>query len=515
MRNLYLIITAFLLVGVVSSCSKTETEDRVNNDNFDQGDLSYTSDSNSEEYSGNMSPYSGSYTPPPTPGENYNEIVENPFVNVSDEAISTFSIDADGGSYSNARRFIENGNMPPADAIRTEEFVNFFNYDYPDEGGAHPIALNGEVSDCPWNTEHKLIRIGIKGKEMDRYELPPANFVLLVDVSGSMNSPNKLPLVVESMKLFVEEMKDEDRLSIVTYAGSSDVILESTAGTDRSTILAALDALSTGGGTNGADGLYTAYDIAEANYIEGGNNRIILATDGDFNIGIYDTDALIALIEEKRESGVFFTSIGVGSGNLNEGMLEQLANHGNGNFEYIDDIDQGRKVFVDEFAKFYTVAKDVKVQVEFNESVVSQYRLIGYENRLLETEDFEDDTKDAGEIGSGQSITALYELVMQENTNSIGINTFTIDFRYKLPDEDNSILMTLPIKDTGHNFGESSDNMRFAASTASYALLLRDSEYKGNTSYDLIQNWSSGASTFDPYGFKSEFIDLVEMTKGL
>ena len=406
MKRILLVLTCFALI--LSSCQKDE-------DNA-------LSDPNGREYSnaaGLTDSSFGSYTntntsgnPPPSTGynEQYNEYEDNPFIEVADEPVSTFSIDADGASYSNMRRFIRGNQLPPRHAVRVEEFINYFNFDYDDSSGGHPISLNGEVSSCPWEQGNKLIRIGIKGQTIPENMLPPSNIVLLLDVSGSMRNSFKLPLVQEALNLYVDEIDAEDRLAIVTYAGNAGVALPSTPGDEKTTIKAAINSLSAGGSTAGAEGIITAYEIALENFIEGGNNRIILATDGDFNVGPSSQEALISLIEEKRELGVFLTVIGVGSGNLQDGKMEQLADNGNGTYEYMDDIEQGRKIFIHEFSKFYTVAKDVKVQVDFNPHLVHSYRLIGYENRILNEEDFEDDTKDAGEIGASQSITALYEI---------------------------------------------------------------------------------------------------------
>lgn len=449
-------------------------------------------------------------------GEKYNEIVENPFVRVTDEPISTFSIDADGASYANARRFLEkNAMLPPADAVRTEEFLNYFPFDYPQPTANAPISLNGEVSDCPWEPGHKLVRIGIQGKDLPREQQPPSNFVLLIDVSGSMKSDDKLELLKEAFNLFVEEMRDDDRLAIVTYAGSDKVVLQSTPGSDKSKILRGIKKLSSGGGTNGAQGIITAYEIADQNFIQGGNNRIILGSDGDFNIGISSQEELIDLIEEKRETGVFLTVLGVGTGNLNEGMMEQLANNGNGNFEYLDSEAQARKAMVDEFSKFFTVAKDVKVQVEFNPQVVEQYRLIGYENRLLENDEFEDDSKDAGEIGANQSITALYELIPVPNVNYKDYNTFTVDFRYKEPDADVSQALQLEVTDFETPFDQASENQRFAATAAGFALILRESDFKGTLTYDGILGWLDNASSFDPFGYRQDLKGLIQTAKSL
>lgn len=448
-------------------------------------------------------------------GENYIVYEENPFVDVSLTPISTFSIDADGASYANMRRFIMDENqMPPKAAIRTEELINYFQLDYPYEDDSHPIALNGEVSSCPWTTEHKLIRIGIKGKPIDKNELPASNFVLLIDVSGSMDKPNKLGFLQEGFNRFVDQKKPEDRVAIVTYAGSSRLALQST--TDPSRIKAAINELTSGGSTAGAEGILTAYEIAAQNFISNGNNRVILGTDGDFNVGVSSTEELVSLIETKRDEGIFLTVLGVGRGNLNDGMMEQLANNGNGNYEYLDKSEEMDKVFIHEFSKFYTVAKDVKVQVEFNPTFVEAYRLIGYENRLLQEEDFEDDNKDAGEIGSNQNVTALYEIIPKETEVNFRMEpTFTIDFRYKEPDSDKSNPMELEIYDEGYSFANSSDFMQFTANIAGFSMVLTDSPYKGDATYDKVLDWLDDVSLNDPYGRTSEFEEIVISARGL
>lgn len=448
-------------------------------------------------------------------GERYNDFTENPFLEAAEFPTSTFSIDADGAAYSNVRRFLDSGVLPPQAAVRTEELINYFALDYTHPTGAHPVAVSGEVAQCPWKTEHKLIRIGVKGKEIPKTDLPPSNIVLLIDVSGSMEAENKLELLKNGFKLLVDEFDSQDRIAIVTYAGSAGLKLEATSGAEKDRIKAAINELGAGGSTAGAEGITTAYDIAQENFIAGGNNRIIIGTDGDFNVGPSSQEELIDLIEEKRELGIFLTVLGVGTGNLNEGALEQIANNGNGNFEYIDNIGQAKKVFVDEFSKFYTVAKDVKIQVDFNPEVVKAYRLIGYENRLLESEDFEDDQKDAGEIGAGQNITALYEIIPSETPPAPKSNAFTIDFRYKKPNEDTSIPLTLAIEDTDHSFEQASEAFRFTASVAAFGLLLRASEYKGTVTYDEVKTWANGAKNYDPNGFRQQFVQLVERAKGL
>ena len=505
MKNITrLVFLLFAFVLTFSNCTKNNAE--IDDNSNTRGSVSPSFDSTFGNFSGESFDF--------TSGEGYNKIEENPWVEVYDEPTSTFSIDADGGSYSNARRFLDNDQLPPKDAIRSEEIINYFQYDYPEPQSNHPISLDGEITDCPWTKGNRLLRIGLKGKHIPREALPPANFVFLIDASGSMKAENKLPLLKESFIMFAETMKPEDRIAIVVYTGNAGVLLESTPGSLKNTIIDAIESLGAGGSTNGAAGIHTAYDIAEANFIEGGNNRIILGTDGDFNVGVSSQDELIELIEEKRESGVFLSVLGVGTGNYQDGKMEQLANNGNGTYEYIDDLDQARKVFVEEMGKFYAVAKDVKIQIEFNPTVVEQYRLIGYENRLLEDEDFEDDTKDAGEIGADQAVTALYELVMRPSGTLSGA-ALTVDFRYKLPEADVSRPLQLEIFDELAFFEDASENTRFAAAAAAYGLQLRDSEYKGNATWQDILKWASEAQQFDPNGYRTEFLDLIKKAESL
>ncbi len=486
----------FIFIGVAYMACEDDLDDAGNTPNI-------------------LSNFANGYMGEASPGEKYVEYEENPFVEVRDQHVSTFSIDADGASYSNVRRFLKNGIHPPKGAIRTEELINYFQYDYKETSSVHPVSLNGEVSQCPWNSLHRLIRIGIRGKEITRAALPPSNFVLLIDISGSMGSENKLELLKNSFSLFIDEMRAEDKIAIVTYAGNSGVALKATSGDQKNTIKAAIQALGSGGSTAGAEGIITAYEIARENFITGGNNRVILGTDGDFNVGPSSLEELIELIESKRDQGIFLTVLGVGEGNLNDAGMEQLANNGNGNYEYIDNIDQARKVFIHEFSKFYTVAKDVKVQVAFNATLVKAYRLIGYENRLLETDDFENDKKDAGEIGAGQQITALYEIKPASSPALRSVPTFTIDFRYKLPDEDHSIPLTLKIFDQGKLFDQASENMRFAGSVAAYGMLLWDSDYKGNANYEAIRSWAMESMNYNPHQYKNEFLELIEIAKSL
>lgn len=459
----------------------------------------------------------GDYLGGPQAGQ-FDSITENAFIKTADSATSTFSIDADGGSYAFSRRLLTAGAGAPdfsryKEALRTEEFINYFTYNYADPVGDAPIAVNGEVSTCPWDGGNKLIRIGIKGKSITKQAYPAANFVLLIDVSGSMAGDDKLQLLKEGFIDFVKQMRDQDRIAIVVYAGSQGVALESTPGTQKDKIIEALQKLGSGGSTNGAAGIKKAYEIAENNFIPNGNNRIILGTDGDFNVGITSTDELVKLVEEKREKGVFLTSLGVGAGNLNESMLEKIANNGNGNFEYLDTKEELKKVFVDEYNKFVTVGKDVKVQVTFNPALVEEYRLIGYENRVLKNSEFEDDKKDAGEIGAGQTVTAIYEIRPKVNANFKSVPTFTIHFRYKKPAENTSIPLDLDIYDAGKSFTDASEDMRFAGSMAAFGLYLRGSAYKGTVTLDQIKQWANGARSFDPHGYRAKHMELLGKVK--
>lgn len=439
-------------------------------------------------------------------------IEENPFIKTIDSATSTFSIDADGASYAITRRSLTENLSNDFKGLRTEEMVNYFTYDYDNPAGDAAIGVNGEVSICPWNEEHKLIRIGIKGKSVDKAQYPFANFVLLIDVSGSMSGSDKLELLKEGFLDFTNQMRPQDRIAIVTYAGREALALESTPGTEKDRIMDAIRNLGSGGSTNGAAGIKLAYEIAQKNFITNGNNRVILGTDGDFNVGVTSTDELVKLIEEEREKGIFLTALGVGT-YLNEGMMEKVANKGNGNFEYLDSKDEMKKVFVDDYNKFLAVAKDVKVQVTFNTNIVEEYRLIGYENRVLENQEFDDDKADAGEIGAGQTITAIYEIKPKTGINFKSVPTFTIHFRYKKPDESTSIPLELDIYDAGHDFESSSENMRFAASAAALGLYLRKSSYKGSMTLPQIKNWTAGAVSFDPNGYRAKHVQLLYKVK--
>ncbi|MFZ4582760.1 MAG: vWA domain-containing protein, partial [Paludibacter sp.] len=441
------------------------------------------------------------------PSEKYKDYEENQFVKVSDQAISTFSVDADGGAYANMRRFMNLGQLPPKAAVRIEEFINYFTFNYPEPSDNENVGLNSEISVCPWNTEHHLLRVGMKGKTIPENELPNSNYVFLIDVSGSMSAPEKLEVLKSGFNMMVDNLRDNDKVAIVTYAGAAAVLLNSTNGDSKATIKKAIAKLGAGGSTAGAQGLITAYEIALKNFIPNGNNRIIIGSDGDFNVGPSSTDELVKLIEAKRKSGVYITVLGVGTGNLNDNMMEQIANKGNGNYEYIDGAQELAKIFINEKAKFYTVAKDSKIQITFNPDKVSEYRLIGYENRALTTEDFVNDTIDAGEIGSSQTITALYELVLTDNTSAGNYAQF--DFRYKKPNETESRLLQHAINSAPQAIASASENMRFAASITSFGLILKESKFKGTANKKMVEDLGINAKNFDPNAYRSKFLNIV------
>ena len=440
--------------------------------------------------------------------EKYKDYGENIFLPTIENKISTFSVDADGASYANMRRFQHIGQNPPKESVRIEEYINYFTYDYENPTNGDMISLNSEISTCPWNDKNHLLRVGIKGIELEENSLPSSNYVFLIDVSGSMSSPEKLDVLKKGFKLMTDNLNDNDKVSIVTYAGNAAVLLETAYGDDKRKIYNAIDQLGAGGSTAGAAGISTAYNIALNNFIEGGNNRIILCTDGDFNVGPSSDEELVNLIEEKRESGVYLTVVGVGTGNLNDQMMEQLANKGNGNYEYIDNYKQLEKVFVKEKSKFYTVATDCKIQLVFNQNKVESYRLIGYENRSLNTEDFVDDKKDAGEIGSNQTITAVYEVVLKNNDLKEEYASF--DVRYKRPNEETSELLSTTIDSDPVNIQKSSEDMKFLSSVVGFGLLMKDSEYKGSVSKEMLVELAVNSNSSDPNGYKQEFISLLK-----
>lgn len=466
--------------------------------------------------------------------ESYRAINENGFHTAKTEPLSTFSIDVDAASYSNVRRFINNGALPPADAVRIEEMINYFDYEYPQPTGNDPVNIITEMANAPWNPQHKLVQIGLQGKTIATDNLPPSNLVFLIDVSGSMNQPNKLPLLVSSFKLLTDQLRDKDKIAIVVYAGNSGLVLPSTPGDDKETIKNALNKLHASGSTGGGAGLKLAYKVAADNFVKGGNNRVILATDGDFNVGASSDAEMQHLIEQERQSGIFLTVLGYGMGNYKDSKMETLADKGNGNYAYIDNITEARKILVNEFGgSLFTLAKDVKLQIEFNPNKVQAYRLIGYENRLLNKEDFNDDKKDAGELGSGHTVTALYEIIpvgikskfirnvddlkyqkpAEKKSNNLSDELLTVKLRYKQPNGSSSKLLSksVPAQNTFAN--NTSNNFRFAAAVAEFGFLLRNSEYKQNATFDELIALAENAKGKDKEGYRSEFIKLVKSAK--
>lgn len=462
--------------------------------------------------------------------EEYKGIAENIFHEAIKNPLSTFSIDVDAASYSNIRRFINNGQKPPKDAVRIEEMVNYFDYEYGQPVDEHPFAIHTEISSAPWNSKHKLVHIGLQGKKIPTKDLPPSNLVFLLDVSGSMSEPNKLPLVKNSFRMLVDQLREQDHVAIVVYAGAAGVVLKPTSGADKKEIIEALDQLQAGGSTAGGEGIRLAYAMAKEHFKKEGNNRVIIATDGDFNVGESSDASMERLIEDKRGDGIFLTVLGYGMGNYKDSKMETLADKGNGNYAYIDNITEARKVLVNEFGgTLFTIAKDVKLQVEFNPAKVSAYRLIGYENRMLKNEDFNNDKKDAGEIGSGHAVTALYEIIpagveskffkiddLKYQTTKINPDAkksdelMTIKFRYKKPDGDVSKLIVHPLLDGNASLPKTSDNFRWSASVAAFGMLLRESEYANNFTFDQVIEMAQSARGKDEEGYRVEFINMAK-----
>jgi Ca-activated chloride channel homolog len=464
--------------------------------------------------------------------EEYKGIEENIFRSAIKNPLSTFSIDVDAASYSNIRRFINNGSRPPKDAVRIEEMINYFDYDYAQPNDDHPFAVHTEISSAPWNPKHRLIHVGLQGKKIPVDNLPPSNLVFLLDVSGSMNDPNKLPLVKNSFKMLIDQLREQDYVAIVVYAGAAGVVLNPTSGENKNKIIEALDMLQAGGSTAGGEGIRLAYALAKEHFSPDKNNRVILATDGDFNVGESSDAAMERLIEEKRKDGIFLTVLGYGMGNYKDSKMETLADKGNGNYAYIDNISEARKVFVNEFGgTLFTIAKDVKLQVEFNPAKVQAYRLIGYENRVLKNEDFNNDKKDAGDLGSGHTVTALYEIIpidvkseffdvddLKYQTTTVNPTAktsdelMTIKLRYKKPNEDVSKLIVHPLVDSNIDLKKTSENFRWSASVAAFGMLLRESEFINGFTYDQVIEMARNSRGRDEEGYRAEFIGMVKST---
>ncbi|HET7695149.1 MAG TPA: von Willebrand factor type A domain-containing protein [Vicinamibacterales bacterium] len=476
---------------------------------------------------------------PPPDTESYAAIEENKFRRPLDQPLSTFSIDVDTASYTNVRRFLNEGRLPPADAVRVEELINYFRFDYADSIQGAPFGITTEVAPCPWNGRHRLALIGLQARRVPPGRIPPRNLVFLLDVSGSMASDDKLPLVKNAMKMLAETLRPEDRVGIVTYAGSSGVALHSTRGDRRAEIQNAIGMLAAGGSTNGGAGIQLAYEMAAASFVKGGINRVILATDGDFNVGITAMDALKRMIEEKRATGVFLSVLGVGTGNLKDARMEMLADKGNGNYSYLDSLTEARRVLINEAGStLVTVAKDVKIQVEFNPAVVGAYRLVGYENRRLRARDFNDDAKDAGELGAGHTVTALYEIVPRgEEISTGGVDPLRyqrpddgfgqrvsgrsiipsselmhVKVRYKKPDGEVSTLVTVPVADRNT---ASPRHLTFASAVAAFGMLLRDSPFKADAAWSDVVRLARAGRADDPDGYRAEFVRLVELAAAL
>ncbi|MBN2655580.1 MAG: VWA domain-containing protein [Spirochaetales bacterium] len=464
--------------------------------------------------------------------EEYSRIYEKGFLSVMDNPLSTFSIDVDTASYANVRRFLNSGTLPPPDAVRIEELINYFPYHMEGPKDNGPFAVQTVLSQSPWNRDNLLLKIGIQGRKISFEELPPNNLVFLLDVSGSMDDPGKLPLLKNAMKMIIANMRREDSIAICVYAGAAGTVIAPTGGVNKKAIAEALEQLEAGGSTAGAEGIELAYELAQKNFDSRGNNRIILATDGDFNVGPSSEGELVRMIEEKRMSGIYLTVLGFGSGNIKDSKMEMLADKGKGNYAYIDTLMEARKVLVEQMGgTFFTIAEDVKLQLEFNPVLIDSYRLIGYENRMLAREDFDDDQKDAGELGAGHSVTALYELIpaggresgtalkyqnTTVNAQALGSGEIlTIKMRYKQPGAEQSILLEQPVENRLMDFDSADDDFRFASAVAMWGLLLRDSDYRGGASFDKVLEIARNARGDDPEGYRNEFIRLVSLSREL
>lgn len=519
--GMIMVIIALLLTscGSNEANNNTQVADYVNNtegENVVEAEYTIEETNDTADYEvGSQTIESNSWW------RNDDYVVENQFFDANKSPLSTFSIDVDTASYSNIRRYLTDNQLPPNDIIRIEEMVNYFNYNHQVPRDGEPIGITTEIGVCPWNENNLLAMIGLRASDLDIEDLPNTNIVFLLDVSGSMDQPDKLPLLKKGFELLVEQLRPEDRVSIVVYAGASGVVLDGARGDENYVIIDAINRLEAGGSTAGSKGIERAYDLAEKYFIPHGNNRVILATDGDFNVGITEDDALIRFIEEKRDSGIHLSVLGFGTGNLKDQKLEGLADHGNGNYAYIDSILEAKKVLVDElYSTLYTLAKDTKIQVEFNPTKIEGYRLIGYENRLLENKDFDNDSKDAGEIGIGHTVTAFYELIPYETSNlkyqrrdDVMDEWFEVRVRYKRPNSDTSSLLVHPVEH--EDFGYVSTDFDFAASVIEFGLLLKDSTYKGTANYEHIIETAKRSKGIDDDGYRAEFIHLVEIAKSL
>ena len=462
--------------------------------------------------------------------ERYQKQPDQPVKAVAQEPVSTFSIDVDTGSYANVRRFLNNGRLPPKNAVRIEEIVNYFPYNYPLPTGGYPFAVHTQTVDSPWQPEAKLIKIGIQAQDLAKKELPPANLVFLVDISGSMNSPEKLPLVKKTLRILTEQLRPQDKVTLITYASGEELVLPPTSGDNKDEILRTINKLQAGGSTAGESALKMAYEQAQKAYVKNGINRILLATDGDFNVGVSSTDALKSMVAEKRKSGISLTTLGFGTGNYNEDMMEQIADAGDGNYSYIDNEKEAKKVLQHQLTStLATVAQDVKIQVEFNPATVKEYRLVGYTNRTLRNEDFNNDKVDAGDIGSGHSVTAIYEIIPQGKQGwlnesryqkapaaSGGKNEYAfVKVRYKLPGQSTSKLIEQAVPAVSIPLAQADEDTRLALAAASYAQALRGGEYNGKLDWDAIEQMAKQAKGKDPFGLQKEFVELVKIAKSL
>jgi Ca-activated chloride channel family protein len=516
--------------ALVQQPKPTQQLSRAARANRPSGDLAYN-DGHVSWQDQPLSRVEISWTSSSPNAESYPHSIENSFLAVTQNPLSTFSLDVDTASYANIRRFLNQGTLPPRDAVRIEEMLNYFPYDYPAPRRGEPFSLYVEMAECPWNSAHRLALVALKAKDIAPRKAQPMNLVFLIDVSGSMADANKLPLVKQALRLLVEQLSARDHVAIVVYAGDSRVALPSTSGEDKEAILEAIDSLEANGSTNGGAGIQSAYREATAHFIESGVNRVILCTDGDFNVGITDPNQLVRLIQQQMKSGVFLSVFGFGMGNLKDSTMQKLADKGNGNYAYIDNLDEAHKALVEQMrGTLVTVAKDAKVQIEFNPALVQAYRLIGYEKRMLRAQDFNNDRKDAGDVGAGHTVTALYEIVpagapvapgvdplkyqsQPSPRTAFGNELMTVKLRYKDPEASSSQLLTAPVRDQSASWRGTSDDFRFAASVAAFGMILRNSPYKGAANFDLVLQLAEGARGRDANGYRGEFIGLVDQAR--